>query len=279
MENNIEQRVQDKIAKGITYNFDTFMADGWRIFKKTALPIAGVSFLLAIPVIIIYAILAPFLFGIESFEQYMNIAKHDPFFMQRMMRSPVFLFKQIALGIVLAVAFAPINAGLLKMCREADKTGEVNFGSAFAYYKAPYFGKLIVVTLLMTVISNLSQFVFGFIPILGPLLNLAVTLGMYVFIAYVQPLIIFGNADLGKAFSLSFALSSKKFAAVLGFSLLFVLLFMLGLIACCIGILFTIAFIPTCNYLLYKHAVGFPEDDEDAAVQPGNWQQDQPPTT
>ena len=275
--NNIEQRVQDKIAQGITYNFDKFFADGWRIFKKTALPIAGVTFLLAIPVLIIYAILGPFLFGIESFDQYMRIAKHDPYFMQRLTRSPMYLLKQGLLSMIFGVAFAPINAGMLKMCREADKTGEVNFGSAFAYYKAPYYGKLVILTLIMSIGSSVTSYVFGFIPILGSLINLAVILCMYVFLAYVQPLIIFGNADLGKAFSLSFALSSKKFGAVLGFGLLFGLLGGLGFIGCCIGVFFTIAFIPTCGYLLYKHAIGFPEDEEEVQ-NPGNWQQEQPPT-
>ena len=63
MENNIEQRVNDRIAKGIKFDFDPFFADAWRIFKKVTLTIAGVSFLLAIPVLIVYGIMMPFLMG------------------------------------------------------------------------------------------------------------------------------------------------------------------------------------------------------------------------
>lgn len=116
----------------------------------------------------------------------------------------MYLLKQGLLGIVLAVAFAPINAGMLKMCREADKTGKVNFSSAFSYYKAPYYGKLLVAVLVMTVVSNILSVVFGYIPILGSFMSLGLNMCMYVLIAFVQPLIIFGNADIGKAFSLKF---------------------------------------------------------------------------
>lgn len=275
MENNIEQIVQDRIAKGIKFNFDSFFADAWRIFKKVTLMIAGVTFLLAIPVLIIYGIMMPFLMGIESFDQYMRIIKHNPYYFQHMQRQPMFLLKQSLVSIIFAILFAPIQAGFLKMCRDADKTGQVNFGTAFYYYKSPFLGRILLSVLILTLVNSGLSVAFGFIPFIGSLMYLGVAICIYVFMAFVQPLIIFGNAELGQAFSLSMKIAGKAFFPILGFSLLFGLLCCLGVIACCIGIFFTIAFLPVANYLFYKNAIGFPEDEVEK-VEEGNWQQTPP---
>jgi len=274
--NNIDQRIDERIQKGIKFEFDSFFNTGWKIFKKVFLIIAGAVFIMAVPVLIVYAIMMPFLMGIGSFSQYMEIIKDNPYYMQQLQRSPIYLLKQSLLTVIVALITAPINAGMVKLCRDADKGEELRFGTIFSYYKAPYFGKLLVTVFITTLITSGCGFVFSYIPIVGGLLNLGVILVVYVMLSYVQPLIIFANADIGKAFSLSFRLAGKTFLPVLGFSLLFGLLCGLGILACCIGIFFTVAFIPTCHYLIYKHGVGFPED-EVAEEDNSHWQQ-QPPT-
>ena len=105
---------------------------------------------------------------------------------------------------------------------------------------------------------------------------LAVALCIYILTAFVQPLIIFGNAELGNSFSLSFKIAGKAFLPILGYSLLFGIIACAGIVVCCIGVFFTAAFIPVANYLFYKYAIGFPED-EVATEDQTNWQQ-QPPT-
>lgn len=274
---NIELRIEERIQNGkIKFEFDSFFSTGWNIFKKVTLMIAGAIFIMAIPILVVYAVMMPFLMGISSFDQYMDIVKDNPYYMQQLQRSPIYLLKQSLMQIVIALITAPINAGMVKLCRDADKEQELRFGTIFSYYKAPYFGKLLATVLITTLITSGFSFAFSFIPVLGSLLNIGVVLVVYVMFAYVQPLIIFSNADLGKAFSLSFRLASKTFWPVLGFSMLFGLLCCLGILACCIGVIFTAAFIPVCHYLIYKHGVGFPED-EAAADETPHWQE-QPPT-
>lgn len=278
MENiNIEQRIYDRIQQGkIKFEFDSFFNAGWRIFKKVFLMVAGAIFLMFIPLMIVYLIMMPFLMGIDSIDQYLDIVKHDPYYMQKLQRSPIYLLKQSLLSIIIALITAPINAGMLKLCRDADKGDDIRFGTIFSYYKAPYFGRLLATVLLVTIITTLSGFVTSFIPVLGSLLNFGLLIVVYVMFAYVQPLIIFSNVGVSKAFSLSFKLAGKTFLPVLAYILLFGLLCCAGLVACCFGVFFTAAFVPACHYLIYKHGVGFPEDEIEEENAP-HWQ-DQPPT-
>ncbi len=273
--NNIEQRINDRLQSDVSFNFDKFFADAWSIFKKVTFLVAGSIFVLAVPILIVYSITLPFMLGIQSFTQYFSIIQEDPYYFQEIQQSPIYLLKQMLVNVIIALLFAPINAGLIKLCRDADKTGEVNFGTIFKYYKGEYFGRLILAVLITAMVSGFLNIAFSFIPFVGGLIYMVVVLVFAILISFVQPLIIFGNLDLGKAFSLSFKIAGKFFWPVLGYSLLFGLLTGLGLIACCIGIFFTAAFIPVCNYLLYKYAVGFPEDEETEEVQT-HWQE-QPP--
>lgn len=277
MENQptIHERIDLKISQGFQRSFENFFDQVWTVFKKVTLPTAGAIILMAIPAMIIYTIMMPFLLGIHSFSQYMEIVQEDPMYFQEMQKSPVFLLKQSLFGLIVGIIFAPINAGFLKLCRDSDKTGETRFGTIFSFYKGKYLGPLMLVMVILTLVQNGLNIALSFIPIAGSFIYLILLVLMYVMIVYVQPLIIFADASIGDAFSLSFKLAGKTFLPVLGYGLLFGLLTGLGVLACCIGVLFTAAFMPAFNYVLYKQTVGFPEDDAELE-NTAHWQ-DQPP--
>lgn len=272
---SIHERVESQINKGFNLSFESVFDNVWTVFKKVTLPMAGAILLLCIPVFIIYAIMMPFMLGINSFNQYMDLIQDDPYYFQQLQKSPMYLMKLSLFGLIIGLLFAPINAGFLKLCRDADKTGEVSFGTIFSYYKGKYLGRLMLVMVITTLVQNGLNIGLSFIPIIGQLTYLVFIIVMYVMISYVQPLIIFGDTSVGDSFGLSFKLASKTFLPVLGYGLLFGLLCGLGVLACCIGILFTAAFMPAYNYVMYKRTVGFPEDDE-ALENQAHWQ-DQPP--
>ncbi len=264
------------MAKRVDLNFDRYFADGWRIFKQVTYMIAGVTFLLAIPIVIVYFLMFFSMLGITSFEQYLDIAKHDPYYFQRISRAPRYLVTQSIFVLAISLVSAPITAGLIKMCRDVDKDGSTSFGAAFYYFKGRYFMKVVVITLIMSFAQQAANLAFGFIPVLGSFMYLGAAVLMYILFAFSITLVIFADASISQAISLSFKLASKNFWAILAYSLLFGLLAGAGIIACCIGIFFSIAFVYVNQYLLYKYVVGFPED-EAAIEEPGSWQQ-QPPT-
>lgn len=276
MDNDIELRVKDRLAKDLDFNFDRFFADAWKIFKKVTLIVAGITVILAICMIVVYSIILFFMLGPAFIDQLRYAIRYKSFHGRYMfMQTPLFLIIQNLVGIIFAALLAPINAGILKICRDADKTGVVNFGTVFTYYKGPFLLKIMIAAIIIAAISNSLNFLFNFIPIIGPLMYWGVALCIYIFMVFVQPLIIFGNAELGKSFSLSIKITGKAFLPILGYSFLFWLISAAGAVACCIGVFFTVAFVPVSIYLLYKYTIGFPEDEVAVEEQP-HWQ-NQPP--
>jgi len=87
---------------------------------------------------------------------------------------------------------------------------------------------------------------------------LTYTISFFTFL--VIPLIIFGNLKVAEAIKGSFIIVSKQFFILLGLLIVAVIMAMLGLIGFCIGIFFTIPFIYSMYYAIYKDNIGF--DDE-----------------
>ena len=65
-----------------------------------------------------------------------------------------------------------------------------------------------------------------------------------------------------KIVKLSFSLGTKKWFITFGLIFVSAILGMLGIIACGIGILFTISIAYLPVYFIYREVVGFEEDDE-----------------
>lgn len=279
---NVEERLNAKIKEGYSYNFDVFFKEGWVIFKQIFWMVTLSIVILSIPVIIINFVLAPLLTGPEvrpqfkpgdtpSFSDMMELIRETQrqvSFSQRLI--------QVALNFVMILIFAPLQAGFINISREADKDGAA-FNEVFTHYKSPLTGKIVVAGLITTGISSVLSLGLSYMPIAGSFINILLSILFYYLFIYVVPFILFGNVGVSKAFSLSIKLFFHKPWPVIGFTILYGLLSLTGMVACCIGVIFTIAFMPVCNYLLYKHSVGFPEDELENTQDEGHWQ-DQPPT-
>lgn len=276
MEQTLDQEIDAKIQSGIKLSFDQFLSEGWAIFKKTTLFVFLSVIILAIPALFLIALMMPFLFGIYSWGSFVSIVKNDPTYFQHLEHNPVFLLKSSVIGLVFGAAFAPIYGGLVKLCRDADKEGEAGFGALFYYYKRGYYLKLVVIQLIISVIINVLGVAVGMLGPIGGLLNYVIMFLVYTIFIYSVPLIVFKNAGIGEAVRLSPKLVFSNFGPVIGIQLMFCVFSFLGIIACIIGVLFTMAFLPVAQYLLYKHTLGFPEDAVEKE-EVGHWQQ-QPPT-
>src|SRR5687767_7571093 len=250
MEQNIQERVNDRIQNGYKYDFNTFFQNGWELWKKTTMMMCGALLILCIPLVIIYAVAMPFLFGISSLEQFMDIAKDDPKYFEELQRTPIFLLKQMGISLLVMLIVAPLHGGCMRLVRAADKGEDTKFGMIFSCYTGKYFGKLLVVTLAVGFVTSGLNIAFGFIPVIGPLINLFCMLAIYSYAAFVQPLIVFADGGVGESFGASFKLAGKKFGGILGLVTLYGLLFIVGACLCGVGMLVTFAFLPICNYLL-----------------------------
>ncbi len=278
---NIVERVNKRLDEGIKISFEDFFGRSYELFKKTWWQIMIGYIMITAATTIISNVLNPLFMGSVDYDpkNFMNgssIDWEELFnFIIKMQSSPMVHVLGLVTGILTVFLSAPLQAGFLKMCREGDK-GEVNIGSLFSYFRSPYTGKLIIAGLITVFLNSLCAFLLSFIPIFGSFINIFFTLVFYFLFIFVIPLIIFGNASIQDAFSLSVKLCMNKFFPIVGFMFLSYLLSICGLVACCIGVIVTIGFLWIGVYHLYKDAVGFPEDEKQPE-EPPHWQQ-QPPS-
>jgi len=151
--------------------------------------------------------------------------------------------------IIMLLAF-PLAGGFMLVCRETDKTGVVNIGTLFNGFKPQYWTRLMVVAILYFFISKIA-FALFFFP------------GIYVWVAAVLacPLVMFTNLSGLESIKASFKLVNKNWVTV--FRILFVasLIGLAGYLLCFIGRIVSYPFVLVTVYMLYKHIVGFQEDE------------------
>ncbi|SFU51253.1 hypothetical protein SAMN05216480_105224 [Pustulibacterium marinum] len=144
-----------------------------------------------------------------------------------------------------------MQAGFYKMLRTADETGEANTSDLFAFFKGMYFTKTFLLGISVMGISLLG-FVLCFLP------------GIYVAIPLSLVSVVFAfnpNLSVSENIKVCFKIGNNYWFTIFGLVLLSGLLAeFAGLIACGIGVLFTMSFAKIPHYFVYKDAVGFDDD-------------------
>lgn len=258
MDAHAQRRLQEIEQRGFDLEIGDLTKTGWQIWKKVTLSILCAMLLVGIPVSVIYIVAFPFATGMSLDE--LSRAFSDTYTMQQMQLAQLtWQYRLIMLGVTFFVTIltAPISAGLLKMCYDADSAERINFGVIFKYYSGKYFGKLIVVSLLAFFLTQVPSTLLQAVPVVGPILGAVISLLIHTFIALAVPLIIFNDASPSEAIKGSFSIISKNFFLVLGFNIVGALLGISGFLACCIGFLLSFSYFYITNYLLYKQIIGF----------------------
>jgi len=244
---NTQQRIREINDHGYNLDFGTTFDHAFIIYKKTAVT-AGLTFLL------LGFIISMILIG--GLQSVIDVSNPE----NSLKNLNVLEFSSLGIiayyiGIVLFTALiSPLFAGLLKMSYYAETGQPFSIATSFEYFKAPYFGKILLATLIITVgllpISLLSQFTQY--PMVGAITNFAIQ----IFTILIIPLIIFGKLDALEAIRGSFIIVSKKPFHI--FLLIFVgsLFAICGLLGCCIGVFFTLPFVYNLYYSIYVHSVG-----------------------
>lgn len=174
--------------------------------------------------------------------------------------------KVTGLGILMSIFSAPMYGGFLKLCHQADTKGFVNFSTLFSGYKAPYFLNLGAAGILIGIISSLPGILVQQIPIVGGLIYYLFMFIISILTVYVNSLIIFADASPLEALQISAKLAFKNLGLLAAIFLVSFLLMLLGLFACCIGILFTATFAYVMFYLIYKQTIGFETNAEETGT-------------
>ena len=236
---------------GYDIDFSRVFENAFENYKKIAL-ISGIAILL-FTLFILFVVLGliAIFFGFSAITDEIGSINPENF------SGITILIYVLIVGLVAGLA-SPFTAGIFKMAHCADSGTEFSLGTVFDYYSSPYFNQLFIATSLIALISTgmtslLESFDIRFLGVI-----LTYTISFFTFL--VIPLIIFGNLKVAEAIKGSFIIVSKQFFILLGLLIVAVIMAMLGLIGFCIGIFFTIPFIYSMYYAIYKDSIGF--DDE-----------------
>ena len=253
-----KEKIETINKHGYHLDFGTVFNQAFDIYKKMALN-AGLALLIISILIGIVAMGSFFIFLGISF----SITSLQGFKVENF--SALGLF-----GYILAITFfsavmSPLSAGLIQMAQDAAKQKEVSFGTVFHYYQTSYFKEIFVATLLIGLLSNLfsSGLQFAGYQWLGFVISMFVALLTFLTL----PLIIFGNLKAIDAIQGSIIMVSKQPLLIAGLLIVSGLFLILGLVALCIGIFFTMPMIYAMHYVIYASIINDTEATPEATSE------------
>lgn len=248
----MDRKIRERIEKGYSLDIGNVIDESFEIFKKTFL-ISGLGYLLLGIVMAILGFTIVILFsGVTSITDF-------AIQMEGLKLNTAYLIGNTIFAIVFASLIAPLTAGFLKLCYLAKTNKEVQIGAIFDYYKSTFVKDIIIGTAIITFTTSISSVLFTLIgyEFIGTIIQIIVSLFTLLFI----PLVVFGNQSYTDAIQNSIKLVGRQPFHIILLMVIAIVIFVLGLIALCIGILFTLPIFSAMIFAIYDNAVGIEEHD------------------
>ncbi|MFV8366224.1 hypothetical protein [Flavobacterium sp. XS1P27] len=250
-----QDRIDEIKKNGYTLDFGNVFNHAFENYKKIALYGGLIFFVFAI-LMSLFAIVI--LFSIFDAETVLEKLKPENLQPENLSLDSMLIFSGVSL--LITCLLSPFSAGLIKMAYCAERDDEFHVSTMFEYYKAPFFKELFIATFLITIVNSVLSGIINYIQI--PIIEVVVSVTIGLFTILMIPLIIFGKLKAVEAIQASILVVSKQPIVILGLLVIGVIASLVGLIGCCIGIVFTIPFIYSLYYALYSEIIGFDPENE-----------------
>ncbi|RKR11727.1 hypothetical protein C8C83_3473 [Flavobacterium sp. 90] len=242
MKSTLDQ-IEEIKRNGYTLDFGSTFNYAFENYKKIALYSGLIILVFTIIMAVLAMGLAVTFYGVAAISKdfILNLENYKLSYLEQLLSIGAFS--------AFAALLAPFGAGFLKMADCADKDEEFNVSTIFTYYKAPYFTQLFIMALILALVSNAISAViesFG-IMLLGNAISIFIS--FFTFIAI--PLVVFGNLSAVDAIKGSVIVVTKSPLLIFALFITGIIGSMVGLIGCCIGVLFTIIFNTSVTYATY----------------------------
>lgn len=245
-----KERILELKTNGYKISFENVFNLAFENYKKIAV-YAGLLFLVTTVFLgIISVLIIAFTYGIANFQDLIKPENLDP-----KNFSDEFLMIYIASVTLFSCLASPFLASFIKMAHCADIDEEFHVSTAFEYYKFSYFKELFVATLTLSLLNmGIASVLEGTgIPALSFIGSLTVTLLSILTV----PLIIFSDFKAFEAINTSFNLVLKQPLVLLGLLIVAYLFLLTGVFMFFIGLFFTMPFLYSTYYAVYKSIIGF----------------------
>ncbi|AOC95967.1 hypothetical protein BB050_02874 [Flavobacterium anhuiense] len=268
MKSTLDQ-IEDIKKNGFSLDFSSVFNHAFENYKKIALYSGLIILVLAIIIVMAYMGILIAYFGIESLKQdYLKEFTNQNF-------TGVELLVQTIGFSLLAALIAPFGAGFLKMADSADKDIEFNVSTMFYYYKGKYFAQIFVAAIITAITGNLLSNLIRSLNIpFGELIAFAIPYIISYFVYLSTPLIIFGNLTAIESLKASIIIVTKNPLNIFAFFIIGFLGALVGLVACCVGVIFTAVFNSSMQYATYFAIFGTHSEEEDSIDSIGKYNVD-----
>ena len=246
--NQTLERLQEIEKNGYQIDFGNVFNHAFENYKKIALYAGSVIVIFSILLMVFGAFSLISFIGVEMTKELSS----DQIKIEKLIQTNIFAVGIIS--IIISCLLSPFQAAFLKMADHGDRDESFPVSSLFSFYKLPYMIEIMIATFLITVISFAQNSLMTYIKFefLGLIINYFIS-----FITLLTvPLIIFGNIKALDAIKYSIKIVLKEPIVLLGLIVVAIIGSLIGLMACCVGIFFTMPFIYSMNYVIYSAIIG-----------------------
>ncbi|REH00898.1 DUF2189 domain-containing protein [Flavobacterium aquicola] len=253
--NQTLERLQEIEKNGYQIDFGNIFNHAFENYKKIALYAGSVIVIFSVLFIVFSAFSLLSVVGVTEMTKDLSSEQHK---IERLIESNI---EAMGIGsIIISCLLSPFQAAFLKMADHADRDENFPVSSLFSFYKLPYLKEIVIATLLISVVTFAQATLFRYIKFefLGILINYFIS-----FITLLTiPLIIFGNLQAMNAIKHSIQIVLKQPIVLLGLIVVAIIGSLIGFMACCVGLFFTIPFIYSMNYAIYSAIIGIDNTTE-----------------
>lgn len=253
---NTKQRLKDIAENGLNLQMNNVMSEAFAYYKKIVIPASAALMLLTFLASIGFSSILLKMYGEDTEAVLEQLQTFSP---MNLPLDQIYIYLLVMTGLT---AFSSIlMAGFLEMAANAYKGKRSSLFLAFKYFinvKGLY---LLIIHFVVSIV--LSTIVF-FLQMEGlGMVAMAINWLVNALIVFVTPLIIFGNLSPIQAVKNSVMVVNKQ-----PFTIILILLFSYfvvgaGLFFFLVGVFFTIPFLFSVCFALYRQAIGYyPKDDK-----------------
>ncbi|MDI6048016.1 hypothetical protein [Flavobacterium yafengii] len=250
-----QDRIEEIKKNGYTLDFGNVFNHAFENYKKIALYGGLMIFVIFVLLSILAFGVLIAIFGGTAVVDFLKPENLKP---EEFSLNTLLIFSGIS--ILISCLISPLTAALIKMAYCAERDEEFHISTMFEYYKAPYFKEIFIATFVISIISSISSTVINYTQI--PVISFVVTVIIELFTILMIPLIIFGKLKAIEALEASILIVSKQPLILLGLIVVGSIGTLVGLIGCCIGIVFTLPFLNSLYYAIYSEIIGFDPETE-----------------
>jgi uncharacterized membrane protein len=253
--NLTQERLHDIEKNGYQIDFANVFNHAFENYKKIALYAGLVLFVFSVLFVVFIGVSFASIIGEAAMTKEFS---PETFKIENMSPSNLIIFTGISL--IMSCLLSPFQAAFLKMADCGDRDEAFHVSDLFTYYKLPHVKEIIFSTFLILVAGFVLTTLLSQIHL--QFLGAIITYSISFITILTTPLIIFGDINAINAIKYSILIVLKQPLVLLGLIIVAIIASLVGFMACCIGILFTLPFIYSMNYAIYTAIVGIDTPEE-----------------